>query len=126
MVLRKNPAHQVLVDFQAEGVRNLLGNAGAAEARIEALYLEDCGNQFLRRSLGAGASRGLRGRQPLILSSDKCSMKSQQRRGPDGDRDFQYALRRHEHSAQAQQDTVQGAQLRCRLRFVPSGSRPQT
>ena len=42
-------------------------------------------------------------------------MKSQQRRGPDGDGDFQYALRRHEHCAQAQQDTVQGAQLRCLL-----------
>lgn len=42
-------------------------------------------------------------------------MKSQQRRGPDGDREFQYALRRHEHCAQAQQDTVQGAQSRCLL-----------
>jgi len=42
-------------------------------------------------------------------------MKSQQRRGPDGDGEFQYALRRHEHCAQAQQDTVQGAQLRCLL-----------
>jgi len=42
-------------------------------------------------------------------------MKSQQRRGPDGDRDFQYALRRHERRAQAQQETVQGAQLRCLL-----------
>jgi hypothetical protein len=25
---RENPAHDVLVDFQAEGVRNLLGEAG--------------------------------------------------------------------------------------------------
>jgi hypothetical protein len=46
-VVRQNPAHHVLVDFQAEGLRNLFGNARAAEARIEALDLEDCGNQFL-------------------------------------------------------------------------------
>ncbi len=46
MVVRKNPAHHVLVDLQAEGVR-LLGDARAAKARIEALDLENCGNQFL-------------------------------------------------------------------------------
>ena len=46
-VVCKNPAHHVLVDFQAEGVRNLLSNARAAEARIEVFKFEDCGNQFL-------------------------------------------------------------------------------
>lgn len=46
-VVRQNPAHHVLADFHPEGVRNLLGNPGAAETRIEALNLEDCGNQFL-------------------------------------------------------------------------------
>ena len=46
-VARENPAHDVRVDFQAEGVRNLLGDAGTAKARVEALDLEDCGNQFL-------------------------------------------------------------------------------
>jgi hypothetical protein len=30
-----------------EGVRNLLGDAGTAKARVEALDLEDCSNQFL-------------------------------------------------------------------------------
>src|ERR1700730_662117 len=45
--VRQNPPHHVLVNFQPEGVRNLLGNAGAAKTRIEAFDLEDCGNQFL-------------------------------------------------------------------------------
>jgi len=31
-VIRKNPAHHVLVDFQTEGVRNLLRDAGTAKA----------------------------------------------------------------------------------------------
>lgn len=39
-------------------------------------------------------------------------MKAQQRRGPDGDRDFQHALRRNEHRAQAQQDSDQCAERR--------------
>ena len=42
-------------------------------------------------------------------------MKSQQRRGPDGNRDFQYALRRHEYRTQTQQDTVEGVERRCLL-----------
>ncbi len=46
-VVRQNPAHDVLINFQPEGVRNLLGNARAAKARIEAFDLEDCCNQFL-------------------------------------------------------------------------------
>ena len=46
-VVRQNPAHDVLVNLLPEGVRNLLGNAVAAKARIEAFDLEDCGNQFL-------------------------------------------------------------------------------
>jgi hypothetical protein len=46
-VVRQNPAHHVLVDFQAEVVRNLLRDARAAKARIEAFDFEDYGNQFL-------------------------------------------------------------------------------
>jgi hypothetical protein len=38
-VVRQNPTHHILVDFKAEGVRNLLGNARAAKARIEAMTL---------------------------------------------------------------------------------------
>jgi len=46
-VVRQNPTHHIFVDFQPEGVRNRLGDARAAEARIEALDLENGGNQFL-------------------------------------------------------------------------------
>jgi hypothetical protein len=46
-VICKNSAHHVLVDFQAEGVRDLLGDARATKARIEAFDLENGCNQFL-------------------------------------------------------------------------------
>ena len=52
-----------------------------------------------------------------ILTPDQRSMKSQQRRGPDGNRDFQYALRRHEYRTQTQQDTVEGVERRCAVRL---------
>jgi hypothetical protein len=45
-VVRQNPAHHILIDLQTEGLRNLLGNARSAEAGIEALDLDDCGNAF--------------------------------------------------------------------------------
>jgi len=67
------------VDFQAEGVRNLVGNAWATESRIEALDLENRGDQFFARPFGSGATPSLRGKQPLILSADERSMKSPQR-----------------------------------------------
>jgi hypothetical protein len=46
-VAHQNPAHHVLVDLQAEGERNLLGDARATKARIEALDLENRSYQFL-------------------------------------------------------------------------------
>jgi hypothetical protein len=46
-VISKNPAHYVLLDLQAEGVRDLLGDARATKARIEALDLENRSYQFL-------------------------------------------------------------------------------
>ena len=41
------------------------------------------------QALGSGPTPGLRGKQPLILMPDQRSVKSQQRRGSDGNRDFQ-------------------------------------
>src|SRR5579864_8614712 len=43
-VVRQNSAHDVLVNFEPEGVRNPLSNAGAAKGRIEAFDLENCCN----------------------------------------------------------------------------------
>jgi hypothetical protein len=48
----------------------------------------------------------------LVLSANERAVKSQQRSGPDGDGDFQDALRRHEYRTQSEQDAVKGPQLR--------------
>jgi hypothetical protein len=97
---RQNPAHHVLVDLDAESMRDLLGNPGTAEARIAVLHLEDHGNQFLRRTLGSGPTTRLTREQQTVFPLNQCSVKSQQRRGPDGDGDSQNATRTDEQRAQ--------------------------
>jgi hypothetical protein len=55
-MLRQNPPHDVLIDFQTEGVGDLLGNTRATKTGIETFDLENCGNQFLGRSVGSGTA----------------------------------------------------------------------
>ncbi len=45
--LAQNPAHHVLVDLQAEDQGDLLGDARATKARIEAFDLENSSYQLL-------------------------------------------------------------------------------
>jgi hypothetical protein len=59
----EDPAHHVLVQFDAECVADLLSNPQIAEIRIAAFHLEDCGDQFSRWALWAGISPGLGGRK---------------------------------------------------------------
>lgn len=68
--------------------------------------------QLLGRALGAGSPSSFRAKQPMIFSSDQSLVESQQRRGPDRDRDFQDALRCHEYRTQTKQGSVQGTQPR--------------
>jgi hypothetical protein len=53
IVLREHPADNVFVDIDAKGVRNLLCDAGAANAGVAAFELDDCVDEFLRRSFRA-------------------------------------------------------------------------
>ena len=54
IVLREHPADDVFVDIDAKGVRNLLCNAGTANAGVAAFELDDRVNEFLRRPFWAG------------------------------------------------------------------------
>ena len=50
-------AHDVFVDLDAKGVRDLLGHVHATEARIAPLHLDDSGDELRGRSLGPGLRR---------------------------------------------------------------------
>ena len=53
-MVREHTAHDILVDLDAERMRDLLGDSHAAETRIAALYLEDRCDECRRRTFGAG------------------------------------------------------------------------
>src|ERR1700716_3920762 len=55
VVFREHPADYVFIDIDAEGVPNLLGDAGTANTGIAAFELDDRVDEFLRGSLRAGA-----------------------------------------------------------------------
>ena len=61
IVCREHPADDVLVDIDAKGVRNLLCDAGTANAGVAAFELDDRADEFLRWSFWAGAPMTARG-----------------------------------------------------------------
>src|SRR5262245_9485976 len=56
IVLRKHAADDVLIDVDAKGTCNLLGDAGTASSGIAALEFNDRVDEFLRWAFWAGPS----------------------------------------------------------------------
>ena len=78
IVLRQHAADDVFIDIDAKGTRNLLCDAGTANAGIAALEFDDRVNEFLRWPLGAGASMTSRREKPSIFASLERLVESQQ------------------------------------------------
>ena len=68
IMFREHPADDVFVDIDAKGVRNLLCDAGTANAGVAAFDLDDRVDEFLRRPLRAGAPMTSRREEPPILA----------------------------------------------------------
>src|SRR5204863_9583229 len=66
-VCREHPAHDVFVDLDATGMRNLLCDAGTANTRIAAFELDDRVDEFLRWPFWAGAPMTSRREKPPIF-----------------------------------------------------------
>ena len=58
VVLREDPAHDILVDLHAECMGNLLSNALIAESGVTELHFEDGRDDFLCRALRAWLAPG--------------------------------------------------------------------
>ena len=67
VVRREHPAHDVLINLQAECMRDLLGDALIAESVVTKLHLDDGRDDFLRRALQAGLALGSRGREEAAI-----------------------------------------------------------
>src|SRR6266516_5282476 len=68
IVFREHPADDVFVDIDAEGVRNLLCDAGTANTGIAALELDDRVDQFLRWPFWSGTPMTSRREKPPIFA----------------------------------------------------------
>jgi len=83
-VLREDPTHDIFVDVHAEGVRDLLGDAYTAELGIAAFKLNDCGDEFHRRTFRTRFTAMGRGaKERPVLSINQGLVKLEQRRGLD-------------------------------------------
>src|SRR6266852_8263782 len=96
IVFREYPADDVFVDIDAKGVRNLLCDAGTANTGIAAFELDDRVDEFLRRSLRAGAPMTSRREKPPIFAFLECLVESQQGSGLQDDRELRDSAWRHE------------------------------
>ena len=56
-MLRQDPAYDIFIDLDAEGMSNLLGDALIAELGIMTLHFDDRGDEFLRGPFGPGLAR---------------------------------------------------------------------
>jgi hypothetical protein len=86
-VFPEHPADDVFVDIDAKGVRNLLCNAGTANA-VAAFELDDRLDEFLPRSLRAGAPMTTRREEPPIFAFLERRMESEQGSGLQNDREL--------------------------------------
>ena len=96
-MLREHAAYDIFVDRDAKGVRDLLGDAQAAESGVAPFHLQDCRDEFWGRSFGAGlAALCRRGKEEPIFPIYQCSVESEQGCGLNERAKLRDAPRTHE------------------------------
>ena len=96
IVFREHPADDVFVDIDAKGVRNLLCDAGTANAGVAAFELDDPVDDFLRWPFWTGAPMASRREKPPIFAFLERLVESQQGSGLQDDRELRDSARSHE------------------------------
>jgi hypothetical protein len=110
-VLGKDPPDHVLIDVNPEGMGNLLGDPGAAEAGVPALHFNDDLDDILRWPLGARLpSVPGRVEQPALPLLE-CVVKAQERRGPEDDGDPNNGALTEEKRPEIKQESIQGGEV---------------
>ena len=82
----QNPAHDVLVDVDAEGQRDLLGDALAAPSTITPFHFNDRVDQCFRWSFGTGPADSFGRKQQAVLLFREQLVKTQESRWLQHDR----------------------------------------
>ena len=96
-MLREHATYDIFVELDAKGVRDLLGDAQAAKARIAPLQRDDGGDEFRGGPFGAGlAAPRRRGKEQPLFPIYQRSVESEQRCGLDKRAKLRNALGTHE------------------------------
>ena len=75
-MLFQYPSGHVLIDFDAESIRNLLRDLETPKPRVPSLHLHDRGNDFFRRSFGPRLPAALRDIKESVLAPDQGFVKT--------------------------------------------------
>src|SRR6266404_1984448 len=107
----QNPPHDVLVDVEAEGQSDLLGNSGTAPGRITSFHFKDGIDEFLCRSLRPRLTPALGRKQHAVLTFCQDLMEMEQSRGLQNYGGAQNACRTNKQDAQTGDDSVGNVQV---------------
>ena len=114
IVLREHAANDILVNCDAEDMRDLLGDAHVAETRIAPLHLDDGCNEFRGRTFGTGLSAMRRGRkEQAILAIHQGLVELEQRGRLDECAQLRNPARIHKQRSQTEHDAIERRQIRC-------------
>ena len=76
----KHAANDIVVDLDAEGIRDLLGDPHVAETRIVPFHLYNGRDEFRGRTFGTGFAAMRRGRkEKAVFPIDQCLVEFNQR-----------------------------------------------
>ncbi|MCK7497882.1 MAG: hypothetical protein MZW92_49405 [Comamonadaceae bacterium] len=107
-MLREHAANDILVNRDAEDMRDLLGDAHAAETRIAPLHLDDGCNEFRGRTFGTGFAAMRRGRkEQAVLAIHQCPVEFEQRGRLDQRAQLRNPARAHEQRGQTEHDAIE-------------------
>jgi hypothetical protein len=75
----QDTANNILVDFNAESQRDLLGDAGTTPVEITPFQFNDCVDELLIRSFRARLAPALEGKQHAVLDQHLVEMQKSAR-----------------------------------------------
>jgi hypothetical protein len=109
----QNTADNVVVDFQAEGLGQLLSDPGKATARIAALELADGLDQILGGTLRFRLALGMRGVKEPEFTFLEYAMKAHQGRGFEDNGSTEEPARINKQRPEPQEQPVGRAEVGC-------------
>ena len=106
-MFRQHAVDDVLVDVDAERLRDDARNPWTAEPRIARLELDDGLDQCLVRPFRSGLLRARRGReQPAVFATHQGLMECEECRGTEGDGDLSEASEAEEERTESAEEAV--------------------